>query len=93
MTSRDLPVGTVTFVFTDIEGSTRLVLDLGEAFPPVLERHNDLVLGAVKENQGLMVKNEGDGFSLRFSRRSTPFTARLTSNGRLRPSPGQRRGR
>jgi predicted ATPase/class 3 adenylate cyclase len=66
MTSRDLPVGTVSFVFTDIEGSTRLLQDLGDAFPAVLERHNDLVLAAVKEHQGLMVKNEGDGFFLAF---------------------------
>ena len=66
MTSRDLPLGTVTFVFTDIEGSTRLLQELGDAFPGVLERHNDLVLAAVKEHQGLMVKNEGDGYFLAF---------------------------
>jgi predicted ATPase/class 3 adenylate cyclase len=66
MPARDLPVGTVSFVFTDIEGSTRLLQDLGEAFRPVLERHNDLVLGLVKEHQGAMVKNEGDGFFLSF---------------------------
>ncbi|HEY5579001.1 MAG TPA: adenylate/guanylate cyclase domain-containing protein, partial [Acidimicrobiia bacterium] len=66
MPSRDLPVGTVSFVFTDIEGSTRLLQDLGETYRPVLERHNDLVLGAVTENQGSMVKNEGDGFFLSF---------------------------
>jgi len=41
--ARTLPSGTLTFVFTDIEGSTRLVNALGSAFGPVLERHHALL--------------------------------------------------
>ena len=66
MHERDLPVGTVSFVFTDIEGSTRLLQDMGEEFRPVLERHNDIILVIAAANRGIMVKNEGDGFFLAF---------------------------
>jgi class 3 adenylate cyclase len=37
--SDPLPAGTVTFLFTDIEGSTRVLASLGEAYRDVLERH------------------------------------------------------
>ncbi len=59
---RDLPTGTVTFLFTDIEGSTRLVQDLGDAYPPLLEQHHDIVRSAVETNDGLVVSTEGDSF-------------------------------
>ena len=42
----DLPAGTITFLFTDIEGSTRLVVGLGAGYPPVLERHQALLRAA-----------------------------------------------
>ena len=58
----DLPTGTVTFLFTDIEGSTRLVQDLGDAYPPLLEQHHDIVRSAVEANDGLVVSTEGDSF-------------------------------
>lgn len=58
----DLPTGTVTFLFTDIEGSTRLVQDLGDAYPPLLEQHHDIVRSAVETNGGLVVSTEGDSF-------------------------------
>jgi class 3 adenylate cyclase len=35
----ELPTGTVTFLFSDIEGSTRLLQSLGERYPGVLETH------------------------------------------------------
>ncbi len=58
----DLPTGTVTFLFTDIEGSTRLVQNLGDAYPPLLEQHHDIVRSAVEVNDGLVVSTEGDSF-------------------------------
>lgn len=57
-----LPVGTVTFVFTDIEGSTRLVQELGSAWADVLETHNELLRTAIAAHDGLVVKTEGDSF-------------------------------
>jgi len=66
MTSRDLPLGTVSFLFSDIEGSTRILQELGDAFRPVLELHNEIVQGCGDEFRGRIVKNEGDGYFLAF---------------------------
>jgi predicted ATPase/class 3 adenylate cyclase len=57
-----LPTGTVTFVFTDIEGSTRLVQTLGEAWVGALDDHNRLVRRAIEDRGGTVVKTEGDSF-------------------------------
>jgi predicted ATPase/class 3 adenylate cyclase len=57
-----LPTGTVTFLFTDIEGSTRLVQALGDDWVHVLEAHNHLIEKAITENNGVVVKTEGDSF-------------------------------
>ncbi len=66
MTSGDLPVGTVSFLFSDIEGSTRMLQELGDAFRPVLERHNTIVHESADTHRGRIVKNEGDGFFVAF---------------------------
>jgi predicted ATPase/class 3 adenylate cyclase len=62
-----LPTGTVTFVFTDIEGSTRLEHRLGGGYVAVLERQQGLVRAAVARNAGIEVSTEGDAFFLVFS--------------------------
>jgi predicted ATPase/class 3 adenylate cyclase len=62
-----LPTGTVTFLFTDIEGSTRLVQGLGPRWVELLETHNDLMRTAIASNQGTVVKTEGDSFFAVFS--------------------------
>jgi predicted ATPase/class 3 adenylate cyclase len=55
-----LPTGTVTFLFTDIEGSTRHAQALGEHWPEVLERHNSLLSEAVTGEGGSVFGTEGD---------------------------------
>ena len=57
-----LPVGTVTFLFTDIEGSTRLVEQLGARFPEALETHHAILRGAIEAHHGREVSTEGDAF-------------------------------
>jgi predicted ATPase/class 3 adenylate cyclase len=57
-----LPTGTVTFLFTDIEGSTRLLEALGDAYPPVLERHHELLRAAISAGEGTEISTEGDAF-------------------------------
>ena len=57
-----LPTGTVTFLFTDIEGSTRLAETLGERWPGTLERHREIVRAALAAHGGIEVQTEGDGF-------------------------------
>ena len=56
-----LPSGTVTFLFTDIEGSTRLFRLLGDSFPPILEAHHRILRSAIEASEGVLVSTEGDG--------------------------------
>lgn len=60
------PLGTVSFVFTDIEGSTKLVQALGPDFSALLEQHNRLALDTARRHHGYVVKSEGDGFFMTF---------------------------
>ena len=57
-----LPTGTVTFLFTDIEGSTRLLELLGAGYQPLLERHHALLREAIASGQGTEISTEGDAF-------------------------------
>jgi predicted ATPase/class 3 adenylate cyclase len=58
----ELPTGTVTFLFTDIEGSTRLLQGLGERWQPVLEDHNRFLRHAIRDAGGIDLRTEGDAF-------------------------------
>ncbi len=69
MASPRRPTGQVTFLFTDIEGSTRLVELLGTSgWRPVLERHRALVRTALAAHDGYEANTEGDSFFASFSR-------------------------
>ncbi len=59
---RDLPTGTVTFLFTDVEGSTRLLEQLGEGYRDVQQRHDEIVRDAIADGDGREVSTEGDSF-------------------------------
>src|SRR3712207_5054524 len=58
-----LPSGTVTFVLTDIAGSTALWDRAPDAMRPALARHDELVGGAVERHGGLIVRSQGAGDS------------------------------
>jgi predicted ATPase/class 3 adenylate cyclase len=58
----DLPTGTVTFLFTDIEGSTGLLQTLGDRYPAVLDEHAAIVRRAVADGGGVEVSTHGDAF-------------------------------
>ncbi len=62
-----LPTGTVTFVFTDIEGSTRLLQRLGEDYIRVLDDHNSILREAFTANGGVEVRPVGDAFFAAFA--------------------------
>ena len=62
----DLPSGIVTFVFTDIEGSTRLLRRLGERYSEVLDRHLDLMGQAWTRHGGQLIGTAGDGVFVAF---------------------------
>jgi predicted ATPase/class 3 adenylate cyclase len=68
----DLPTGTVTFLFTDIQGSTRMLQQLGNRYARVEEEHAAIVYGAVESAGGVVVRTEGDSFFAAFS---TPVQA------------------
>ena len=58
----ELPTGTVTFLFTDIEGSTRLLQELGEGYRAVQDRHAEILRAAFGARDGREVRTEGDSF-------------------------------
>lgn len=58
----DLPTGVVTFLFTDIEGSTRLWEQKPEAMRDALARHDALLRDAIEQNHGRVFKTVGDAF-------------------------------
>ena len=55
------PSGTVTFLFTDLESSTRLWQDHPEAMTPALARHDEILRHAIASHRGYVVKSTGDG--------------------------------
>jgi len=61
-----LPTGTVTFFFSDIEGSTRLIQQLGERYPDVLLAHHTVLRKALAEHGGNELRTEGDSFFIVF---------------------------
>jgi predicted ATPase/class 3 adenylate cyclase len=61
-----LPTGTVTFFFSDIEGSTSLVEALGPAFNDLLERHHLIVRSALRDRGAIEMGTEGDSFFVVF---------------------------
>ncbi len=71
-----LPSGTVTFLFTDIEGSTRLWDNFPDDMRRALALHDDLVAGSVAHHQGVVVKNTGDGIFAAFD---SPLAAVLAA--------------
>jgi class 3 adenylate cyclase len=58
----DLPTGTVTFLFTDIEGSTGLLQALGDGYAAVLDEHATILRRAIADNGGVEVSTHGDAF-------------------------------
>jgi predicted ATPase/class 3 adenylate cyclase len=62
----ELPIGTVTFLFTDIEGSTRLLQELGDRYAAVRDDHAAIVRRAIAEGGGVEVNTQGDSFFVAF---------------------------
>jgi hypothetical protein len=63
----DLPAGTVTFLFTDVDGSTRLLHDLGaEAYADALAEHRRVIREACADQGGVEVDTQGDAFFFAF---------------------------
>ena len=65
--TRPLPTGTVTLMFTDIEGSTRLLERLGDAYAETLAEHNRVLRDVFDRHRGVEVDTEGDAFFVAFA--------------------------
>src|SRR4029079_1636119 len=66
--ARQLPTGTVTFVFTDVEGSTRLLQELGaSAYADALAQHRRTLRAAFVRHDGVEVDTQGDSFFIAFA--------------------------
>jgi predicted ATPase/class 3 adenylate cyclase len=62
-----LPTGTVTFLFTDIEGSTRLLQELGpDRYERLQDEHDEILRKAVASGDGTQIRTEGDAFVVAF---------------------------
>jgi predicted ATPase/class 3 adenylate cyclase len=84
---RDLPSGTVTFMFTDIEGSTRLLHDLGDAYADVLAKHRHLLREAFARHDGVEVDTQGDAFFVAFARAADAVAAAADGQAALEETP------
>ncbi|HLA92231.1 MAG TPA: adenylate/guanylate cyclase domain-containing protein, partial [Actinomycetota bacterium] len=85
---RDLPSGTVTFLFTDIEGSTKLLHQLGEqAYADALAEHRRVLREAFARHGGVEVDTQGDAFFVAFSTAPGALEAAAEAQRALAPGP------
>ena len=88
MTRPDLPTGTVTFLFTDIEGSTRLLHALGpDAYADALAEHRRALREAFAAHQGVEVDTQGDAFFVAFPTAEDAVDAAIDAQGALAAGP------
>ncbi|HZS79339.1 MAG TPA: adenylate/guanylate cyclase domain-containing protein [Ktedonobacteraceae bacterium] len=72
-----LPTGTITLLFTDIEGSTQLLQQLGKDYAPVLAECRDLLRSAFEQWNGYEVDTQGDAFFVVFARATDAIGAAI----------------
>src|SRR5579872_2961994 len=79
----NLPTGTVTFLFTDIEGSTRLWEEQPDTMRLALARHDALLRAAIETNGGTVFKTIGDAFCAAFPTAPQALEAALAAQQSL----------
>jgi predicted ATPase/class 3 adenylate cyclase len=84
---RTLPDGVVTLLFTDIEGSTRLLHELGDGYGDALDDHRRIVRAACAAHGGVEVDTQGDAFFVAFARASDAAAAAVDAQRRLAEGP------
>jgi predicted ATPase/class 3 adenylate cyclase len=82
-----LPSGTVTLLFSDIEGSTTLLKRAGDRYAALLERHRQLVRAAIAAHAGIELGTEGDSFFVVFSAATDGVTAAVEAQRALAAEP------
>src|SRR3970040_1427284 len=84
---RGLPGGVVTFLFTDVEGSTRLLRQLGEAYAGALQEHRRLLRSVFAAHNGVEVDTQGDALFVAFARASDAVAVAAAAQQALAPGP------
>ena len=85
---RKLPSGTVTFLFTDVEGSTRLLHELGaDAYARALSGHRRILREAARAHGGTEVNTQGDSFLIAFARATDAVAAAADAQRTLAAGP------
>jgi predicted ATPase len=84
---RQLPSGSVTLLFTDIEGSTRLVHELGERYQELLAEHRRVLREAFASHGGVEVDTQGDAFFVAFQRAQDAVVAAEEAQRALAEGP------
>jgi Predicted ATPase len=79
----NLPTGTVTFLFTDIEGSTKLAQEHPDEMPFLLARHNEILNESIAAHHGFTFRIVGDSFSASFHTASDALNAALDAQRKL----------
>jgi predicted ATPase len=80
---RKLPTGTVTLLFTDIAGSTRLLEELGDGYADALAEHRRLLRATFARHDGVEVDTQGDAFFVAFGRASDALAAAVEAQSTL----------
>ncbi len=83
----ELPSGTVTFLFTDVEGSTRLLHEHGDRYAELLAVHRRLLREAFAKHGGVEVDTQGDAFFYAFSSAAEALAAAREGQAALEPTP------
>ena len=83
----NLPTGTVTFLFTDIEDSTKLAQQSPDALPALLLRHREILNQAFAANHGFIFQVVGDSFSVAFHTATDALYAALQAQQSLHSEP------
>jgi predicted ATPase len=83
----ELPSGTVTFLFTDIEGSTQLLHELGDSYAEALAEHRRVLRATFAEHDGVEVDTQGDAFFVAFTRAGDALAAARDGQAWLAEGP------
>ena len=84
-----LPTGLVTLLFTDVEGSTRLLHELGDLYADALHEHRRLLRASFQAHDGVEVDTQGDAFFVAFARPSDAVAAVVDAQRALAGGPIQ----
>ena len=85
--AREVPTGTVTFLFTDIEGSTQLLKQLAGGYGEVLAEHQRILRAAFEAHGGWEVDTQGDSFFVAFRRAKDAVAAAVAAQRDLAAHP------